>query len=339
MLRVLLLRSTQSAARLKISPRRPWHEFSTVATADQEHQDPLLSVKTLAFGALAGTTGALVGLGGAFMVLPWLTGPCRLPQSKASGTSLAAVFLTAIGSLVAYGLTSESSAERTDPSAASQPKTVTVDNKRHVDYRTAIAMVVASAPMSVVGARVARSLSDRKLKLIVIGFQLLVTPLIMFKEDIEKLVKPSVSSKPAFTPPVSLWSPELTDHDRRALALGCVSGMVAGLFGVGGGLIVVPGLFLFGPDLDYKTVLGTSFACMVPTAFLGACQHALQGTMVTRLAVPIGIGSLVGSFIGGNLSRHIDEHYLRALFGAVMLGSAFKLSRTLPPRAAAAKPL
>jgi uncharacterized membrane protein YfcA len=58
--------------------------------------------------------------------------------------------------------------------------------------------------------------------------------------------------------------------------------------------------------------------------------------MVVRLAVPIGVGCLVGSFFGARLSRDVDERYLRALFCAVMLASAWKTATTLPPAAATA---
>ena len=244
-----------------------------------------LALQTCAFGVLAGTTGSMVGLGGAFMVLPWLTSRCGLKQKEASGTSLAAIFLTAVGSLIAYSMsTSASGNDGALDSSSLSSSSSSSSSRSNVDYRTAVAMVLASTPASIAGVRAAAALSDRRLKLAVLAFQLCMTPLVLFKEQL-------LPSAPATSPrsiaaapgaslplpmPLSLSMDAIEARDVRALALGAASGFAAGLFGVGGGLIVVPGLFLFGPELDYKTVLGTSFACMVPTTFVGALSHIAQ---------------------------------------------------------------
>ena len=275
----------------------------TIRTASTEHTPPppqtsvapvtrALALQTCAFGVLAGTTSSMVGLGGAIMVLPWLTSRCGLKQKDASGTSLAAIFLTAVGSLIAYSL-NDSGAEvegGTLPGRSSSLSSSSSSSRSHVDYRTAAAMVLASTPASMIGVRAAAALSDRRLKLALIAFQLGVTPLILFKEQLLPLAPATLgasssalaathASQSPLPPPLSLSSLNLSaiePRDLRALALGAASGFAAGLFGVGGGLILVPGLFLFGPELDYKTVLGTTFACMVPTTFVGALTHMAQ---------------------------------------------------------------
>ena len=104
----------------------------------------------------------------------------------------------------------------------------------------------------------------------------------------------------------------------RALFIGMFSGTYAGLLGVGGGVVMVPTLCLF-TELDYKTALGTSLAAMLPTAFSGSVTHWYQGTMVRRLAVPIGLGSIVGAYLGGLLANKvIDEAQLKTFFAGVM---------------------
>ena len=116
--------------------------------------DTRLQVQTLGVGVCAGTAGSLIGLGGAFVVLPWLTGSrCRLLQRDASGTSLLAIFMTAVGSVIAYAAAEHAAATGSD------------DQKRsHVDFAVAAAMVCTSAPLSVLGARAAKTLPDRWLK-------------------------------------------------------------------------------------------------------------------------------------------------------------------------------
>jgi uncharacterized membrane protein YfcA len=56
---------------------------------------------------------------------------------------------------------------------------------------------------------------------------------------------------------------------------------------------VVPALSLF-TDLSYPVALGTSLAAMIPTAVVGSVAHFRQGTMVPRLAIPLGVGSFLG---------------------------------------------
>jgi hypothetical protein len=115
--------------------------------------DARLQVQTFGVGLCAGTAGSLIGLGGAFVVLPWLTGSrCGLLQRDASGTSLLAILMTAIGSVIAY--------------AAADRATGTTDEQKnsHVDFAVAAAMVCTSAPFSVLGARMAKKLPDRWLK-------------------------------------------------------------------------------------------------------------------------------------------------------------------------------
>ena len=85
------------------------------------------------------------------------------------------------------------------------------------------------------------------------------------------------------------------------LGVGAAAGFLAGLFGVGGGAVVVP-LLTLATDLDHKTALGTSLCAMVPTGVAGVLAHRRLGHVKLAAAAPLGLGTCVGAFAGGRLA-------------------------------------
>ena len=59
---------------------------------------------------------------------------------------------------------------------------------------------------------------------------------------------------------------------------------------------------------------------MLPTSLSGAIVHYLQGTMIARKALPLSVGCIVGSLLGGRLSAHINDTYLKNLFSCTVFG-------------------
>lgn len=57
---------------------------------------------------------------------------------------------------------------------------------------------------------------------------------------------------------------------------------------------------------------------MLPTAISGSIAHISQGSMLVRCAIPLGIGSLVGSYFGGMLGKDIEDKYLKYGFAGLM---------------------
>jgi len=66
-------------------------------------------------------------------------------------------------------------------------------------------------------------------------------------------------------------------------------------------------------------VVGTSLFCMLPVAISASITHYLQGSMLLKCAIPLGIGSFIGSYIGGTLTQYIDDSYLRSGYSIFML--------------------
>ena len=114
---------------------------------------------------------------------------------------------------------------------------------------------------------------------------------------------------------------------------GAVAGVMAGLLGVGGGIVIVPVLFnLLGalgiePDLRMHVAVGTSLATIIPTAIVSARAHARRGAVdaaVVRIWGPwIAVGTVIGTFA----ATRMNGRSLAAVFGVVALAVAVDLVR------------
>ncbi len=116
------------------------------------------------------------------------------------------------------------------------------------------------------------------------------------------------------------------------LMLGLLAGVVAGLFGVGGGILFVP--TLVGLGLGQLDAEATSLLAILPTVAAGAWRQGRYGNVRWRAALLLGVASIVGVQGGVLIATNVSEDVLRRLFGLLVLGVAAHLAR----RAYASKP-
>ena len=105
-----------------------------------------------------------------------------------------------------------------------------------------------------------------------------------------------------------------------ALLAGVVAGLLAGLFGVGGGVIFVPALtlfFAFG-QLDAQA---TSLAAIIPVAAVGAWRQSRGDAVYWRGALIMAIGAAIGVIVGAEIATRIPDQQLSRVFGVVLLVS------------------
>lgn len=106
------------------------------------------------------------------------------------------------------------------------------------------------------------------------------------------------------------------------MVLGAIAGMLAGLFGIGGGIIVVPVLVLafnlqgINPEIVFYMAIATSLANIIFTSLSAIRTHHKKAAIEWYLVKPIAVGMLGGSFIGVNTALTIPAIYLQASFGA-----------------------
>ncbi len=103
--------------------------------------------------------------------------------------------------------------------------------------------------------------------------------------------------------------------------IGCVGGVLAGLFGVGGGIIFVPTLTLV-LGLTQLHAEATSLLAILPTAIVGTWRQRRYGNVDFRAAAWVGVSSIAGVQVGVLIAEALPEHVLRRLFGVLLLVTA-----------------
>jgi uncharacterized membrane protein YfcA len=102
------------------------------------------------------------------------------------------------------------------------------------------------------------------------------------------------------------------------LALGFAAGVLAGLFGVGGGILFVPTLTL-GLGLTQLHAEATSLLAIIPTVAAGTWRQQRYGNVRWRPALVIGLAAIGGVEAGVVVAEAAPEYVLRRLFGALMI--------------------
>jgi uncharacterized membrane protein YfcA len=111
--------------------------------------------------------------------------------------------------------------------------------------------------------------------------------------------------------------------------IGLVAGVLAGLFGVGGGILFVPTLTLV-LGLTQIHAEASSLLAILPTAAAGAWRQRSYGNVRWRPALILGLAAVIGVEAGVQIAEALPEHALRRLFGVLMLAVAAQLAwRTL----------
>ncbi len=115
----------------------------------------------------------------------------------------------------------------------------------------------------------------------------------------------------------------------RLAAVGGASGLLSGLLGIGGGIIVVPGL-VWAAGLDRRTASGTSLLVILPPAVVATVTYALApgGAFDPGASAVMVGGSLVGAVLGARLNARLSERWLRLIL--TVISGLFGLRLALP---------
>jgi len=127
------------------------------------------------------------------------------------------------------------------------------------------------------------------------------------------------------------WSTSGTGRDDLTLllavvlvAIGVATGILAGLLGVGGGIIMIPAMMLV-LGLPNVIAKGTSLAVIIPTAIAGTWRNRTSANVDLRAAVIVGLGGIVSAVAGGLISAGLPNSVANALFATLLTVVAIHL--------------
>jgi uncharacterized membrane protein YfcA len=108
-------------------------------------------------------------------------------------------------------------------------------------------------------------------------------------------------------------------------AIGLVAGVASGLFGVGGAIVIIPGLVMV-LKMSQHAANGTSLAALLlPVGVLGAVEYYRRGEVNVPFAIVISLGLFVGVLIGAKLAGGVSDLALRRAFGVLLLLASVRL--------------
>jgi uncharacterized membrane protein YfcA len=235
-------------------------------------------------GLCAGIAGGMFGVGGGVIIVPFLILALKFDQHKAQGTSLFSLSLP----VAALGM---------------------ANYYREGDVHVTIGLVLAAAMAlgSFLGAKFALGMSAATMRrafcifLSVIAVYLFFKSAILHAEAIEEL-----HDLPAWAIPASIGA-------------GLVAGLTGGMFGVGGGVIVVPFLAL-ALAFPQHLAQGTSLlALTLPVAGFGAYRYWKKGAVDLKSGACVSIGVLIGSFLGSQFALGLDPITMQRAFAVFVV--------------------
>lgn len=122
----------------------------------------------------------------------------------------------------------------------------------------------------------------------------------------------------------------------KLLILGGAAGVLSGMFGIGGGLVIVPALvLLFG--FEIKTAIGTSlFVILLPTGLLGVLEYHKNAQLKVSAGLLIALGVFIGAYFGAKIAGTISATTMKRCYAVFLLLVAcyFLFSPNLEPKPA-----
>lgn len=253
----------------------------------------------LPVGVAVGFVGSLIGVGGGFFVVPFLLvflpGLPFTPET-ATAASLGIVFLSAVSA-----------------TAGNAPR-------RRIDYRTGLILAAGTLPGAWFGREVIGRLTDRQFS---IAFGALLIAIALYLTCVR--LKPGgrlLRGKPREHADGEGQVHRYEVNAPAGFAYAIVVGLVSSLFGVGGGLLLVPFLVV---AYGMPTILATSTAqfTFLFAALVGFVEAARRG-QVTRpgleVLAALGIGVIVGAQLGVAAARRVSDRVVRLSISAVLVG-------------------
>jgi uncharacterized protein len=244
-------------------------------------------------GILTGVLSGILGVGGGLVMVPALT-LFGLPLVQATATSLVAVFCSAASG--------------------------SFQNLRIGDLDKSAALVLAlfGIPTAQLGAWLGDRLPNPVLALGFAALLLTTIYLMTLKQKLQK--QASLGGAVQGRTLGAERSPRQSSFTNTA-GIGLLAGILSGLFGVGGGIVMVP-LQMLLLEQPIKIAVRTSLGAIVVIALSGILQHSLNHHVLWVPGLCLGIGGILGAQFGTRLLPKLPDQVVDRLFRVLLLGLA-----------------
>jgi len=250
----------------------------------------LFSLELFAAAFVASIFGSMVGLGGGFILVPIMRLFMGFPPAYAAGTSLVLIVANSASGAFAYLL------------------------QRRVHLKIGLLVAAGGLPGSVLGAIASLHISPLLFDSILAA--LLVAVAIDMAWNAERRMAGRVEHHRVASIKGMSY--------RGALALGFIVGIFSSLFGLGGGIVVVPALLYFS-ELPVHAISATSQFAILLTSPVGLAVHALQRDVAVQDILPLVAGGLLGGPIGARLSLRLRSPQLLIAVAIALVTAAISL--------------
>lgn len=268
-----------------------------------------IAILTILLGALVGFSLGLTGGGGAIFAVPMLIYGLGVPAREAVGISLLTVGCTAFVGFVQRA------------------------RRSMVEFPTGLLFAFAGMLGAPVGSRLAELIPEQVLLALFAGLMLLIAVRMWLKADEKAAHLPILDGDNAG--PTCQRDPEgrLRLTSQCAMLLGVVglsTGILTGMFGVGGGFIIVPALVSFA-CMGMQRAIGTSLLIITLVSLSGTTGHVLAGKELSlQTSSLFTLGSLIGLFLGSWLAQRLAGRMLQRLFAvSIVLVAIYVIFRSV----------
>jgi uncharacterized protein len=232
----------------------------------------------------------MVGLGGGFILVPILRLFLGFSPADAAGTSLVLIVANSASGAFTYLL------------------------QRRVHLKIGWLIAAGGLPGGILGAIASVHISPRLFDTI------LAVLLVAVSVDMALNAQRRMAGRPQHRRVAAIKGMSY----RAAVALGFIVGIFSSLFGLGGGIILVP-TFLYFSELPVHAISATSHFAILLTSPVGLVVHALQRDIVARDIVPLVLGGLLGGPVGARLSLRLRSPQLLIVVAIALVVAAVSL--------------
>jgi len=249
-----------------------------------------LALELFSAAFFASVFGSMVGLGGGFVLVPILRLFLGFSPAYAAGTSLVLIVANSASGAVTYLL------------------------QKRVHLKIGLLIAAGGLPGSILGAIASVHISARLFDTVLAA--ILVVVAIDMAWNAERRLAGRVEHE-------RIESLKGMSY-RAAFALGFVVGIFSSLFGLGGGIVLVP-TFLYFSELPAHAISATSHFAILLTSPVGLAVHIFQRDIVGRDVVPLVAGGLLGGPVGARLSLRLKSPQLLIIVAIALVTAAVTL--------------